>query len=122
MGISNDAPRYLYSPDPGDDLDYGFDVSELLDGETVNLLTLTITLDAATLALGVQIETDGQHAPGIAGDGVTLVYWLNVAAAHQADPVFDRFGVEFMVTVAFYTTHTPPRHFERSAIVTERNR
>jgi uncharacterized phiE125 gp8 family phage protein len=99
-------PAFDYVQDPSDIVDYLVDVRPLLAGQ--NPQTITVTLDAAALALGVSVGT-GSRAPSHNNGFIT--FWLQCSDATNA--AFTT-GIEAIATISFVTSGNPTHTIERS--------
>lgn len=123
MPLPRDAQSWPYHPDPEDRLDFGVDVSELLeDGEVVASSGVVVTLSAEAEALGLQVVEDAETLPRVAGDGKTIVFWLTVDEAKRADPEWDGWGRDVPVSVSWSSDGANARTFQRDFVITVRDR
>jgi hypothetical protein len=114
MAITLSPLKWDQPLDPGDEVDYTFDLSgRLLEvGETVQ--TWNITLSDASIAAGLVLGS-GDYAPSI--NGTVLKFWFSIDPARVADSAFDGIGVWLDMVVDITTTNTPPRVRNRTLLL-----
>lgn len=106
MSISLSPLKWSQALNPGDEVDYTFDLAgNLLEtGETVDVWSLTPSL--ASIAAGL-IVGSGAYASALTG--TVLKFWFSIDPAHVDDTTFDGTGTWLDMTVEVTTTNAPPR-------------
>lgn len=106
--------------DPAD-IDHRFlDFSpKLAAGELLVANSVSVSLDLASIALGIEIPSSGQYGPTTSGKEVR--WWMRVSVGQQANIAFDA-GHTSLVTVTATTDSVPPRVLQRSCYAKIRNR
>jgi hypothetical protein len=123
MAVPRDAQGFAYQPDPSDTLDYGLNVSVLLDpGDAVAPSSIVISLSDAAIALGLVVLDTPTTFPQVSGDGTTIVFWLTVDPARRADKTWNGFGRDVPVSASFAAQSSPTRTYQRDFVITVRNR
>lgn len=114
MTISLNPLKWLQALNPGDEVDYTFDLAgNLLEtGETVQSWSLTPS--AASLAAGL-ILGSGQYTSSLTG--TVLKFWFSIDPAHVSDTDFDGTGVWLDMTLEVTTTNAPPRIRNRTLLL-----
>ena len=103
-------PAWKDSFDPANIDNYLFSF-ELDTGETI--ATAAVTLDAASLALGLLL---GSGATGAAVIGSDVRFWLTCSAGQQANPAFLA-GHEALVTATITTSASPARTLQKTGLL-----
>lgn len=120
MQHPRDARAFEYQPDPGDAVSFAAEFAVLTGGVPINPATLAVVTDAEDL--GVRVLTTAGRAPALASDNTTVVLWIGVDAELRGSAAFQGMGLEVGVTIRFSTADASPRDFERTALLTVRNR
>lgn len=119
-GIPLGAPIWPLSLDPSDTGPYAWDFSALF-GDGVNIASVErLTISAAGAAVGVQIVTGAPSGPIITDDGHHVQVWFLVDAGDAAAAAFIGAGLQVAVAALVKTDQTPPREYERTAVLTVR--
>lgn len=120
VGLPISAFAWPLPLDPSDHAPYAYDWSALLsEGETVDEI-VSVTMSALGASLGVTIDSDSDHAPMIDIDGQKTGLWFSVADGFQTNSAFAGSGALIGVATRIRTSATPPREYERTAILTVR--
>jgi hypothetical protein len=103
--------------DPADRAFYAFDWSAWLGTEKVASIE-RITMSALGASLGVQVDSDPDRTPIIDTLGRKIGLWFKVYDASQADPAFAAAGAKVGIAMLVKTDASPPKYYERTAILT----
>lgn len=114
MAIPLSPLKWSQALNPGDEVDYTFDLAgNLLEtGEAV--ASWSLTLSAASIAAGLQTGT-GQYASSLTG--TVLRFWFSINPSHIADSDFDGTGSWLDMTVEVTTNNSPPRIRNRTLLI-----
>lgn len=120
VGTSLPYGAYVWDQpfDPGDHVPYALDFGPLLDEGEKLAAIVTIRMSAAAAALGVAIDQSSGYAPVIDDEGGGKVQvWPLVASETQEAVQFDATGTRLPVTIRVLTDASPPKRFERTAVL-----
>lgn len=114
MTIPANAAVFPDAMDPSDEVDYviGFDYL-LNSGEKIDTVSLTVLPEA--VALGLTILTDADHGPWIADD-LYVELWPVIDPAFKDNAAFLS-GASLPIEMTVVTDATPPRTFQRTAVL-----
>lgn len=120
-GVPYGAGSWRQQFDPADHAPYAIDFTDLLDeGEGIAQIDL-VAMNATAALLGVQIDTASGYGPLIEVTvGKQLQIWFVVDTESWELSSFDAGGVQLPVTARIATNATPPKRYERTAILTVR--
>jgi hypothetical protein len=114
------AQQWRQPFDPADHAPFAFDFGPLLDeGEKIADIE-QISLNATAALLGLTVDASADYAPIIDVDGEVLQVWFIVDQAYWAAASFNASGVQLPVTFRIVTDATPPKRYERTAVLSVR--
>lgn len=114
------AQQWRQPFDPADHAPYAFDFGPLLDeGEMIAGIE-QIALNATAALLGLTVDAEAAYAPIVDTAGKKLQVWFIVDEAYWAAASFNAGGVQLPVTFRVVTTATPPKRYERTAVLAVR--
>lgn len=106
--------------DPGDHAPYAIDFGDLLDeGENIASIE-AIKVSAAAALLGISVDQAAGYRPIIDVAGQKIQLWFLIDQAFWESASFAASGVLLPVSVRIATTSTPPKRYERTAVLTVR--
>lgn len=114
------AAAWAQPYDPGDHAPYAIDFKDLLDeGEHVAKIE-AIKVSATAALLGIAVDTSAGYRPIIDVAGQKIQLWFLVDEAYWEAASFAAAGVLLSVSVRVVTDATPPKRYERTAVLTVR--
>lgn len=126
MPAPSDAKRFAYKMDPSDVVDFMYDASPAMENTVEKTeqisSTWSLTMSAEGAAIGAAIRFAGAYAASLVENDTAIKFWLEVAPAMQGDNIFLGSGVDVPITVRWVSTNVPPRTFERTLVITIRQR
>lgn len=106
--------------DPGDHAPYAIDFTPLLDqGEEIAKIE-AVKVSATAALLGIAVDTAAGYRPIIDVEGKKIQLWIVVDEAYWEAASFAAAGVQLAIAVRVTTTATPPKRYERTAVLTVR--
>ncbi|WP_313534389.1 hypothetical protein [Sphingomonas sp.] len=106
--------------DPGDHAPYAIDFAELLDqGEGIAKIE-AIKMSSTAALLGIGVDAASGYRPIIDAAGKKIQLWFLVDQAYAESISFAAGGVLLPVSVRILTDATPPKRYERTAVLTVR--
>lgn len=111
-----------YVMDPSDLIDIVYDARPMMAVDEAISDTWVLTMSAEGAAVGLTISSGGAYAPAkvLADGGVR--FWLSVSGIQQANNIFLNSGIDIPITLRWDTTNVPKRTFERTMVITVRQR
>jgi len=120
VAIPLGASPWLQQYDPADHTPYVFDFSGLLGNSEKIVSIEAVNVNATAALLGIGVEVDPLYAPLIDTAGKKCQIWFAVIPASWDLPSFDAAGVMLPITMRVATDSTPPKRYERTAVLTVR--
>jgi hypothetical protein len=112
------AVEWLDPMDPSEEMDWIADLSPMLeDGEAVEPLSYTVALSPEAIDAGLLMMSGSGRDQHLLDDGRAILFWLNVEAGSQADPIFDGAGTRFPIEFTFTTNSVPSRKRQRTYVL-----
>jgi hypothetical protein len=106
--------------DPGDHAPYAINFTDLLDeGETIASID-AIKVPSSAVLLGISVDTAAGYGPIIDIAGKKIQLWFLVDQTAWESASFTGAGVQLPITVRVNTGSTPPKRYERTAVLTVR--
>lgn len=106
--------------DPGDHAPYAIDFTDLLDqGEGIAKIE-AIKMSSTAALLGIGVDAASGYRPIIDAAGKKIQLWFLVDQAYWESASFAAGGVLLPVSVRVVTDATPPKRYERTAVLTVR--
>lgn len=119
------APRgsaiWLQPYDPGDHAPYAIDFTAFLGADERIAEIEALKLPSVAALIGFEIDQSTDYPPIIDEDeGKKIQLWFVIEPAYWEAVQFGEAGLQIPVTARIVTDSTPPKDFERSAVLTVR--